>query len=153
MRDKQTMLLLRHTVSLFGKRHTGALQCWDDLVDKISSLPRRSCDSLSHSLCSFLTVFGGKHHFISKWCQSFTCTHMVWTPGLLLVPTYTAVRSISKSGPYSRCCAPVPCYAAARTLLAKFFFVTLLTWCHYYYLIGTVQFWCWESILIMKNSG
>ncbi len=60
MRDKQAMLLLRHNVSLFGKRPAGALRCWDDHLDKISSSPRRPFVSLLHScLCSFLTVSVG----------------------------------------------------------------------------------------------
>lgn len=60
MRDKQPMLLLRHTLSLFGKRHAGALRrCDDDHLDTISSSPRRPFVSLLHRLCSFLTVSVG----------------------------------------------------------------------------------------------
>lgn len=108
MRDDQAMLLLRHTVSLFGKRRAGAPRCWDDHLDKFSaSLCRPVCRTLPLSSL-FSCSFSGKRHFISKWCQSCTLTHVVRTPGLLSVPTCPAVRSIINSGAYSRCCTPGP---------------------------------------------
>lgn len=122
MRHKQTMLLLRHTVSLFGKRHAGGPRCRDDHLDKISSSPRSL--SVSLYLCSFLTVSVGSATLSVSDVRA-PLAHM-WSERQGCYWCQPTQLSISNSGPYSRCCTAAACYQAGKILLCTFCCVFLV---------------------------